>query len=30
MDGEKLKGDAELVVRVGVNIQAWQDVIISA
>ena len=30
MDGEKLKGYAELIVRVGVNIQAGQDVIISA
>ena len=30
MDGEKLKGYAELIVRVGVNIQAEQDVIISA
>lgn len=30
MDGEKLKGYAELIVRVGANIQAGQDVIISA
>lgn len=30
MDGEKLKGYAELIVRVGVNIQAGQDVIVSA
>ena len=30
MDAKKLKGYAELIVRVGVNIQAGQDVIISA
>ena len=30
MDGEKLKGYAELIVRVGVNIQAGQDVMMSA